>query len=157
MDASVQQHRKLLYLIIGLLIVSIGSIGFFKRYQHRQNVIAQSAMFQAAYYFEEGQFEPALLGDGEHMGMLDITQKYRWTAAANLAHFYVGVICMHRQAYKEAIWHLDRFRAKDFLLQARAWALLGDAYAEQQMYTKAIKYYLKAAKYKPNADLRLPI
>ncbi|MEL6152716.1 MAG: cytochrome C biosynthesis protein, partial [Bacteroidota bacterium] len=93
-----------------------------------------------------------LHGDGVWMGMLDIIHKYPWTAAANLAHFYAGAMYIHRQAYEEAIQHLKQFKAKDFLLQARAWALIGDAYAEQQAYKKATTYYLKAANYKPNKN-----
>ncbi|MEM9417229.1 MAG: tetratricopeptide repeat protein, partial [Bacteroidota bacterium] len=123
---------------------------FFKRYQRQQNEAAQSEMFQAVYYFEQEAFDKALNGDGVFSGLLDIAKTYRFTQAANLAHFYIGVSYMHQQDYEKAIQHLTKFRSKDFLLQARAWALVGDAYTEQKDYQAGATYYSKAAAYKPN-------
>ncbi len=154
---SIQQivmHRKRyqqrLY-IVGLLILMGTSGSFlFKHYQSQQNDLAQSEMFQAVYYFEEEAFDKALHGDGTCAGLLDIAKEYRFTQAANLAHFYIGVSYMHQRDYTKAVQHLARFRSKDFLLQARAWALTGDALTTQQAYTKAVQYYMKAANYLPN-------
>ncbi len=145
-----QSHKKWLYAVPVLVIVVIGGTLLFKRYQHQQNQLAQDEMFQAVYYFEQGQLAEALHGDGTYAGLLDIVQGYPWTAAANLAHFYIGVSYMNQGQYEDAIYHLKKFSASDFLLQARAWALLGDAYAEQSDYDQAVSYYDKAANYKPN-------
>ena len=145
-----QALQKQLYLIPVLAIIAIGSIFLFKRYQHQQNQLAQDEMFQAVYYFEKNQLDEALYGDGTYAGLLDIAQSYPWTAAANLAHFYIGVAYMNQSQYEEAIKHLKKFSTSDFLLQARAWALLGDAYVEQAAYAQAVSYYDKAANYKPN-------
>ena len=145
-----QALQKQLYLIPVLAIIAIGSIFLFKRYQHQQNQLAQDEMFQAVYYFEKNQLDEALYGDGTYAGLLDIAQSYPWTATANLAHFYIGVAYMNQGQYEEAIKHLKKFSTSDFLLQARAWALLGDAYVEQAAYAQAVSYYDKAANYKPN-------
>ena len=150
MAMRIRRHQRRLY-AVGLLAVLVTSgIFFFKRYQHQQNDLAQSEMFQAVYYFEQEAFDKALHGDGVYAGLLDIVKAYRFTKAANLAHFYMGVSYMHQQDYDKAIHHLTTFRAKDLLLQARAWALVGDAYAEQESYQSATHYYSKAAAYKPN-------
>ena len=107
-------------------------------------------MFQAVYYFEQEAFDKALNGDETCAGLLDIAKEYPFTQAAILAHFYIGVSYMHQKDYPKAIQHLTRFKSKDLLTQARAWALIGDALVAQQAYTKAAQYYMKAANYKPN-------
>ncbi len=146
----VKNYQRRLY-IVGLLTL-VGTSGFFlfKHYQRQQNDVAQSEMFQAVYYFEQEAFDKALHGDGTCAGLLDIAKEYRFTQTANLAHFYIGVSYMHQRDYTKAVQHLTRFRSKDFLLQARAWALTGDALTAQQAYTKAVLYYMKAVNYQPN-------
>lgn len=144
-----KQQRRLF--LAGLLAV-LATVGFFffKRYQRQQNEVAQSEMFQAVYYFEQEEFDKALRGDGVFAGLLEIVKAYRFTKAAKLAHFYIGVSYMHQHDYKKAIQHLTKFRSKDWLIQARAWVLIGDAHTEQKDYKEAADYYLKAADYRPN-------
>jgi len=146
----IKKHQRRLYLVGLLIMASTIGFFFFKRYQNQQNNVAQSDMFQAVYYFEQEAFDKALHGDGACAGLLDIVKEYRFTQAANLAHFYIGASYMHQKDYAKAIQHLTRFKAKDFLLQARTWTLIGDAYAEQKSYQKATNYYMKAVAYKPN-------
>lgn len=146
----IERNRRRLYMV-GLLVF-IGTAGFllFTRYQHQQNYLAQSEIFQAVYYFEEEAFDKALHGDGACAGLLDIAKEYRFTQAANLAHFYIGVSYMHQKNHAKAIQHLTKFRSKDSLIQARAWALVGDAHTEEKSYKSAVRFYMKAADYKPN-------
>ncbi|MEM7055484.1 MAG: tetratricopeptide repeat protein [Bacteroidota bacterium] len=148
--AYVKHRQRRLYLVAAFALAIALSTFLWKRHQQQQNTAAQSEMFQAAYYFEEDSWEQALQGDGTYAGFLDIINEYSMTKAANLAHFYAGVCYMHQQDYEAAIKHLKQFKAADFLLQARAWALIGDALTEQQAHAKATTYYLKAADYKPN-------
>jgi len=150
MVMRIASHQRRLYLVGLLTLISVASFFFFKRYQHQQNEVAQREMFQAVYYFEQELFDKALNGDGTWMGLLDIIRKYRFTKAANLAYFYVGVSYMHQKDYTQAIRFLTKFRSKDLLLRARAWALIGDASAEQKNYRQASDYYMRAAAYKPN-------
>ena len=146
----IERRQQRIYIVTGLVLAVTIGIFLWQRHQQQQDGAAQSEMFQAVYYFEEGKFEQALQGDGTYAGFLDIIQDYKLTKAANLAHFYAGVCYMQQQGYEEAIKHLKQFKANDFLLQARAWALIGDALTEQQQYAQATTYYLKAADYKPN-------
>jgi len=148
--ARLQQHQRRLYALSALaILLGVGAFYWQQRQQH-QNDTAQSELFQAVYYFEAGAFDKALQGDGACAGLLDIIQEYRWTQAARLARFYAGVSYMHQQAYTQAIAHLEQFKVRDKLLQARAWSLLGDAYAAQQAYTQAAQYYMQAAQHQPN-------
>lgn len=136
---------------IGLLVfVGITGRFIFQQYQAKQDQVAQAEMFQAVYYFEQGAFDKAIHGGEMHAGLLDIVKEYRFTRAANLACFYLGASYVHQRDYAKAVQYLARFRTKDLLLQARAWALMGDAKAEQTNYREASDYYMRAAAYKPN-------
>ena len=146
----IKKHQQRLYIVGLLTLISTMSFVYFKRYQRQQNNIAQSEMFQAVYYFEQETFDKALHGDGTCAGLLAIAKEYRFTQAANLAHFYIGVCYIHQKDYIQAIQYLTKFKSKDLLLQARAWGLIGDALTAQKSYTKAGRYYIKAANYRPN-------
>lgn len=145
-----QNNQKKLLIIPVLAVLGTVSFLTWNYQQEKQNTVAQNEMFQAVYQFEAGNYDKALQGEESYGGFLDIIKNYRFTKAANLAHFYTGVSYMHQANYPEAIRYLKGFSAKDFLLQARAWSLIGDAWTEQKNYRQAIKYYVKAAKYKPN-------
>lgn len=144
-------HWPGLYMLAGIFLAVVVGVFLWQRHQHQRDAAAQRDIFQAVYAFEAGNFAQALRSDGTCAGFLDIIQEYRGTKTANLAHLYAGICYMRQQDYQEAIQHLQQFRARDYLAQARAWALIGDAYTEQQNYAQAAVYYLKAADYKPNA------
>jgi len=137
-------------ILTSIALTGIVATVLWQRHQQRQNISAQNELFQAIYQFEAGNFEKALQGDESYAGLVDIIQEYGFTKTANLAHLYAGIACMNQQNYPKATEHLKKFKATDFLLQARAWSLLGDAFSEQKSYSQAITYYLKAAAYKPN-------
>mmetsp|Transcript_7671 Transcript_7671/g.17640 ORF Transcript_7671/g.17640 Transcript_7671/m.17640 type:complete len:215 (-) Transcript_7671:817-1461(-) len=148
--ARIKRYQRRLYMMGLLALVGISGFFFFQYYQRQQNDVAQNEMFQAVYYFEQETFDKALHGDGTCVGLLDIVQEYRFTQAANLAHFYIGVSYMRQKDYTRAIQHLRKFKSKDWLLQARAWSLIGDAHTEDEDYPLATTYYMKAVNYQPN-------
>ena len=148
-----QSSSKYLYISASLVVLVISTILLLGHYQAQRNATAQKELFKAVYCFEEGAFVKALYGSDTHAGFFDVSRKYRFTAAANLACFYMGICYMHQKDYAAAIKHLKEFKTKDFLLQARAWCLIGDVLNTQQEYAQAAEYYFKAAEYKPNAAL----
>jgi tetratricopeptide (TPR) repeat protein len=52
--------------------------------------------------------------------------------------------------FDQSIEKLKNFSSSDLLVQARAYSLIGDAYAEKKSFADAIDYYKKASEYKPN-------
>jgi tetratricopeptide (TPR) repeat protein len=127
-------------------------VGGFLYYNYRstQNKEAQQAMFQAVYYFEADSLNKALNGDGQYDGMLKIADEYSGTEAANLAHFYAGVALLKEGKYAEAIDQLQDFSSDDYLLQARAYSLVGDAQLELGKTKEAAEMYMKAANHNAN-------
>jgi len=125
-------------------------LGFFSL-RKTKNVKAEDDIFQAIYHFESGNFDKALKGEGSHKGFLEVIEQYPYTTTANIACFYVGIAYMHQKEYEKARSFLSRFKAKDCILQARSWSIIGDAYSEQKNYKQAAAYYIKAARYKANS------
>lgn len=150
-DFFKKKKNQRIFLGIGVAVaLIIAGIFGYQYYQSNQNQIAQEEMFQAVFYFEADSLNKALNGDGNNYGFLEIIDEFGGTEAANLAHFYAGVSYLKQGEYENAIGHLQDFSASDYLLQARAYALIGDAYMELEQYDEAAQHYEKAADYKPN-------
>ncbi len=107
-------------------------------------------MFQAVYFFEQDSVEFAINGDGINKGFLSIVEDYPRTDAANLAHFYLGSIYLSQKKFQEAITHLENFSSDDYLVQSKAYALIGDANLELGNFDQAISNYTKAARTNEN-------
>ena len=109
-------------------------------------------MFQAIYYFEADSLGSALNGDGNNYGFLDIMDEYSGTEAANIASYYAGACYLKLGDYENAIRNFDNFSSSDYLVQARAYSLVGDCYMELDQFADAVTYFEKAASYKPNKE-----
>ncbi len=146
----IEQNPKIVFGIVGVLLLIVGGYFGFNYYKSVQDEQAQKEMFQAVYYFEADSLNLALNGDGNNLGFIDIIDEYKYSDAANLAHFYAGVAFLKQGNYQAARLYLEDFKSNDLLIQARAYSLIGDAYMEEQNYQEAVIYYNKAADYKPN-------
>lgn len=144
------QYRKPILGAIGAILLLI--IGFFgyRYYQSTQDEEAQTEMFPSVFQFEADSLKKALSGDGANPGLVNIADSYGSTKAGNLASFYAGVALLKQGKFDGAIDHLKNFSSSDLLVQARAYALIGDAYMEKKSYGDAADYYQKAADYKSN-------
>jgi tetratricopeptide (TPR) repeat protein len=145
-----EKHPKTIFGIVGVLLLIVAGYFGFNFYKGTQDSEAQKEMFQAVYYFESDSLSQALNGDGNNLGFLDIIDEYRFSDAANLAHFYAGVSFLKQGKFDAAILYLEDFSSNDLLVQARAYSLIGDANMELQKYEEAASYYNKAANYKAN-------
>lgn len=143
-------NKNLIFGVIGALV--LGALAFFgyRYYQSTQDEEAQNKLFAPVYKFEQDSLKAALNGTKKYPGLLAVADDYSGTKAGNLAHFYAGVALLKDGKYDQAIEQLKDFSSSDLLVQARAYALIGDAYMEKKGYTEAAEYYDKAAEYKPN-------
>jgi tetratricopeptide (TPR) repeat protein len=145
-----EKYKNLLLILAGLVVVGIAGYFYYEYTIDESNKEAQNAIYPAVYYFEQDSLDKALKGDGKSLGLLDISETYSGTKTAKLAHFYTGVIYLKQAKFEDAITHLKEFSSSDYLIQARAYSLTGDAYMELEKYDEAVSYYQKAADYKPN-------
>ena len=145
-----KSNSKILAGILAVAIVLIGGILFFQYNTQQQNEKAQAEMFQAVYFFEQDSVDFALNGDGINKGFLNIIESYPRTDAANLAHFYTGSIYLSQKKFEDALTHLQEFSTDDYLVQAKAYSLVGDANLELGKTEEAIAQYTKAARTNEN-------
>ncbi len=149
-EAWVENNTKTVIALVAVLLVAVGGFFGFRWWVDNQNQVAQQEMFQAIRYFEADSLNLALKGTANVAGFENIIEEYSLTPAANLAHFYAGAIELKQGNYSLAVFYLKEFKADDILVQARAYALLGDAYMEQNQYQDAADSYHKAAGHDPN-------
>lgn len=107
---------------------------------------AAEAMFKAEEYFRNDSLAVALNGDGQNKGFLNVIKNFDGTKAANLAHFYAGVIYLKTHDFNNAVKHLKDFDTESKQIQMIAYGRLGDAYSELGKKDEAVDYYKKAGK-----------
>lgn len=149
-EQYLEKNKGLTFGLVALLLIVVGGYFGYNYYIEGQNRQAQTDMFQAVFYFEADSLDLALNGDGNNLGFKDIISDYSGTSAANLANFYAGTTYLKKGDFTSAILYLEDFSSSDLLIQAKAYALIGDAYMEQADYQNAVTNYNKAASYKEN-------
>ncbi len=149
-EQFIEKNKKLVFTIGGALAAIVAAYFLYNYWNTTQNETAQNEMFQAVYYFEADSLDKALNGDGNNYGFLEIIEEFGMTEAANLANYYAGACYLKKGEYISAIDHLNAFSSSDLLIQARAYALIGDANMEMGNLEEAVSYYNRAAEYNPN-------
>lgn len=149
----VAKNQKYIFVLIGVVAVAVlGSLAYNQFISKPKELEASNEMFQAQMYFEQALsaqqndslFNLSLNGGMGKYGFLDIIDNYRGTDAANIARYYAGMAFMHTKNYREAISHLDKFKAKDEILGPIAKGNIGDAFMELNQPNDALKYYKEA-------------
>ena len=128
-----------------VIVVALGIWAYITLVARPRQVRAAEDMFAAEQWFNEGEFEKALNGTDEYMGFTEVIDEYGCTKAGNLAKYYAGICQLNLGNYDEAIDLLKSYKGKDLFTSVEAKMLIGDAYAEKENPTEAIKYYEKAA------------
>ncbi len=151
-EQYIEENQKSLTIIILAIVVVVGGyLGYKKFYLEPSNREAHAAMYVAEQYFEQDSFQLSLDGDGANYGFIDIIDEYSVTNAANLAHYYAGIACLRTGQYEEAIEHLEKFDAEDIMVASVALGAIGDCYLELDDKEKAASFYLKAGQRKKNS------
>lgn len=143
--------RNGIFGVLGLVAIAIIGIFGWQWYVEQQEVKAQKELFAAQFYFENDSLNATLKGDASTtVGVEKIADDYSMTKAGDLAAFYEGTAYLKQGKFNEAIASLKQFDADDYLVQARAYSLIGDAYMELNNLDEAITYYKKASNHSPN-------
>ncbi len=145
-----KKNRVIVFSVGGLLAAIVLGLAGYNFYITDLNKTAQEELFQAQFYFEADSLGLALNGDGNSYGFLEIIDEFPGTKVANLSHFYAGASYLRLGDFDGAIRYLQEFSSSDYLVQARAYALIGDAYLEKDEFENAADYYQQAADYKAN-------
>jgi hypothetical protein len=145
-----QKHKNhLFYGIAAVIFLVCAWLAYQKFYNEPLKQEALGQMFLAEQAFRADNFEMALYGDGNILGFTQIRDEYGSKAGIAL-HFYMGVSYLHLGEYQAAIDALHKYSSKDFVMQARAFCNIGDAYVGLDNLAKAQEFYLKAARHNDN-------
>jgi len=141
-SAFEKNKSKVFSVIAGVVIVVAGYFGY-QYYISAQDVEGEKKLFKAVYAFESDSLAAA------SKDLAKISSEFGGNTQ-NLADLYLGITLLKQGKFDQAIEKLKGFKSSDLLVQARAYALIGDAYSEKKSFGDAISYYQKAADYKPN-------
>jgi predicted negative regulator of RcsB-dependent stress response len=131
--------------LVAVILLIGGYFGYKNFIQKPKEEKSANDMFKAESYFRMDSVKLALNGDGQNPGFLRIIDKYSGTDAANLASFYAGSCYIKLDDNQNAVKYLKKFSTDSKQVQARAYKLLGDAYADLGNSKEALDYYKKAA------------
>lgn len=146
----VRRNRTLLLGVLGAVVAVVVGIFGYNYWRTQQNEQGQTAMFRAVSYWSADSLSKATKGDGKHPGLDKVASEYSGTKAGNLADFYAGVAALKLGKYQQAYDYLNKFSSSDYLVQARAYALMGDAQLELNKPKDAADLYEKAASHNAN-------
>lgn len=150
-----EQNQKLILGVLGglLLIVAVYLAAHFLYFQPRQ-AEASEQLSQAQKQFERDSFALALTNPGGGFsGFLDIIDNYKGTKAANLASYYAGISYLNLGKFDAAVSYLEDYKPSGDVMPIMKYGTLGDAYSEQNDFTKALKFYEKATTVSENEAL----
>ena len=151
------QYSKILIIVaVAVIVVAGGYLGYKYFYKEPQEVKAADYIFKAEEYYRLDSAKLALNGDGLNPGFLKVISRYGSTEKGNLARFYAGDCYLKLGDYANAIKYLKEFSTGSKLVQARAYKLLADAYADQNKNNEAFDYYKKAADYFEEDNVNTP-
>lgn len=140
------KYSKPIVIVSTVLIVAIAGWYLYKSFfKGPKEDKAVEAMYKAEEYYRMDSVNLALNGDGQYDGFLKIISKYGGTDAANLASFYAGNCYIKLNDNEKAVRYLKKFSSNARQVQARAYKLTADAYADLGKNADALSYYKKAA------------
>jgi tetratricopeptide (TPR) repeat protein len=143
-----EKYSKLLMIASVAIIVAVGGYYIYQNYFKKpKEVKAADVLFKAEDYYRMDSVNLALNGDGQYLGFLKVIDKYSGTDAANLANFYAGSCYIKLNENEKAIKSLKKFSGDSKPIQARAYKLIADAYADMGKNADALEYYKKAGHY----------
>ncbi|GAB3878394.1 hypothetical protein GCM10028824_40240 [Hymenobacter segetis] len=146
----VRNNRSLLLGILAVVVLAVvGGFGYYT-WRNQQDSKAQASMFRAVNNWEADSLNKAIKGDGKAPGLTTVANEYGSTKAGNLANFYAGVASLKKGDYKAALDYLEDFSSDDYLVQSRAYSLMGDAQLELNKPKEAADLYAKAAEHNAN-------
>jgi tetratricopeptide (TPR) repeat protein len=141
-----KENGKIIYgCVLAVLIIALAILAYNRFILQPKKAQAQDQMVRAEQWFEAGEYELALKGDGNDLGFEDIIDQFGAKGGQSV-YMYAGVSKLHLGEYEEAISYLKKYKGEDPILMGRTQCCIGDAYVGLEDYATALGWYEKAAK-----------
>jgi predicted negative regulator of RcsB-dependent stress response len=144
-DFWARSGRQIMIACVAVIVIAGGYLAYKYLIVEPKEQKAADAIFMAQQYYTRDSLKQALNGDGINPGFEKVINQYGSTKAGNLARFYAGSIYLKLGNFAKAASYLKDFSTSAKQIQARAYKLLGDAYAEQGKNSDALTAYKEAA------------
>jgi tetratricopeptide (TPR) repeat protein len=142
------RYSKPLMIVSTIIIIAIGGWYAYQNFVVKpKEAKAAEAIFRAEEYYRMDSINLALNGDGQNWGFLRVIDKYGGTKTGKLARFYAGSCYIKLNDNENAVKQLEKFSTDSKPVQARAYKLLGDAYADMGKNADALSNYKKAGRH----------
>ena len=150
-DQFYNEHKKAIWTVIcAIVVLALLIFAYVKLIYQPKCAEAVQQAFPAEQSFEAGEYELALNGDGNVLGLADVISEYGAKAGAAV-YLEAGVCALQLGQFEEALGYLKKYNGKEPILAARALACQGDAYAGLEKYEEAVAAYNTAAQKADNA------
>lgn len=148
-ESFLAKHGKAVLIAVAAVVVIIAAVVCYNAFigGPREDK-ASTALGRGQEYFDSEMFDKALNGDGAgYVGFAKIADDYSGTKAGNLANLYAGLCYANLGKWQDAQKYLEKWSDKDdAMVSPAAQAALGDAYAHNGQFDKAVDQFKKAAK-----------
>ena len=147
-EAFVIKYKKqIITALVAAVICVGGTLAYIYGYAKPREEKAQELLGVVMQkYVMTQDFEHALNGEGKTLGLIAIADKYSSTDAGNIAKYEAGICNFNLGKTKEAIKYLEAFSAQDdATVSAQALYALGNCYATDKQFDKAVSTFKKAA------------
>ena len=151
-DQFYNENKKTIWTVACIIVVvALAVFAYVKLIYQPKCAEAVQQAFPAEQSFAAGEFELALNGDGNVLGLADVIAEYGSKAGAAV-YMEAGVCALQLGQYEDALAYLKKYNGKEPILAARALACQGDAYVGLEKYNEAAAAYGKAAAKALNGD-----
>lgn len=139
-EAFINKNKKALVAIVAAAVVLIaGSVAVSSFVIAPREQKAAEALFTGEQYFQNGNYETAIVE------FESVMADHKGTKAANLAKAYTGICNAKLGNYEEAIPMLKAFKGNDLMVAPSVLAALGNCYAQVGQEAQAAATLVKAA------------
>lgn len=139
------ENKKIIWSTLGgIVVIGLAVLCWQRFYLTPKKAEAAQQLFPAETLYRAGDYEGALLGDGNVLGFEQIISEYG-SKAGKAVYMYAGISSLLLGNYDNAVHYLKKYNGNDPILAARALSSLGDAYCGLEDYTSALSCYEKAA------------
>ncbi|MBR4827169.1 MAG: tetratricopeptide repeat protein [Bacteroidales bacterium] len=145
-DQFYNENKKTIWTVVAVLaVVALAIFAYVKLIYQPKCAEAMQQAFPAEQIFANGEYELALNGDGNVLGLADVISEYG-AKAGKAVYMEAGVAALQLGNFEQALSYLKKYNGKEPIMAARALAAQGDAYAGLGEYENAIAAYLKASR-----------